>query len=268
MRLFDELEQLALGVATVGHDQLVHVVLTQDARHRIEAAEHGQVARVAVRSDRAEELVPDAAAIGAEHPPQVGELLSLSDEHRSPSRAGKAENVPGQQLVAGAQDADEDRGRHHRSRCQAVGREVVARPEPERERDRRDEHEREDDLADTSPQLTPPVKASDPEHEHRDHRQKRKPLGLGVPDDSPDRRPVAEIELAQDQGDEDAEGQPDEIQSDERQDAGKPPGDGKKRGAREEVRPRGADVLDRPGPRPRLGRHRWLRAHPPECTSV
>ncbi len=93
MRLLDELEQLALGVTTVGDDQLVHVVLAQDARDGVEAAEHGQVACVAVRSDRAEVLVSDAAAIRAEHPPQVGELFSLSDEHRSPSRAGKAENV-------------------------------------------------------------------------------------------------------------------------------------------------------------------------------
>ena len=43
--------------------------------------------------------------------------LSLSVEHLSPSRAGMAENVAGQQLLARALDAVKDRGRHDCSRC-------------------------------------------------------------------------------------------------------------------------------------------------------
>src|SRR6266568_821363 len=85
VRILDELEELALGEATIRHDELVDVVLPQDAWHRVEATQHAQVAGVATRSDRAEELVANPTAIGSERAPQSRQLFALADEHRPAS---------------------------------------------------------------------------------------------------------------------------------------------------------------------------------------
>ena len=99
---------------------------------------------------------------------------------------------------------------------------MIARPEPEGERDRRDEDEREEDLAEPRAQLPPAVEPPDPEHEHGDDRQERQPVRLGVPEDSPQRRPLAEIEHPEDQRDEDAEDEADEVDRHQGGHAGEP----------------------------------------------
>ena len=142
---------------------------------------------------------------------------------------------------------------------------MVARPEAERQRDHCNEHHRQNDLARTGSELASSVEAADPEDEHRDHREKRKPVALRLPEDSPQWRPLPEIELAEDERHEDPEDEPREVEYHEGGDTGEAAGDGQERGAREEVGPGRTDVFDRR--RPGLGRHGWLRAHPPECTS-
>ena len=264
MRLLDELEQLALGETAVGQDELVNVVLAEDARHLIEATQHRQVAGIAARSDRAEELVANTASVCTQRVAQSSQLLALADQHRSPARTAETQDVTGEHLVARTQDPDEERRRDDRSRRQAVRREVIAGPQAKGEGDHGHEHHREHDLADAGAQLAPPVEPAHPEHEHRDDREERQPLALRLPDDSPQRRPVAQVELAEDERHPDAEHEAGQVERDQRGNAGEAPADGEKRAAGEEVGPGRADVFDRR--RPRLGRHGWLRAHPPECT--
>src|SRR5439155_17017779 len=161
VRLFDQLEQLALAEALVRDDQLVNVAVAQDARKRVKPAEHPEVARIAARSDGADEFVLDAAATRPERPAQIRELPSLPDENGAPADAGKAKDIPREHLVACAQDPDEQSGEDERRRRQAVRREVVARSEPERERDHGDDGKRGDDLAEPGAQLAPAVEPAD-----------------------------------------------------------------------------------------------------------
>ena len=262
--LLDELEQVALGEASVRHDELVNVVFAQELRHSVQATEHGKISGVAVGSNRTEELVANPAPIGAERATQSRQLLALSDQDGSSPRTGQTQHVAREHLVARTKDPDEERRRDNRRRRQAVGREVVAGAKAECERDQGHEHHREHDLTDAGAQLPPTVETAHPEHEHRDDREEGKPLALRLPDDSPQRRPVAKVELAEDERHPDAEHEAGQVDCHEGGDAGEAPYDGKKRRAREEVRPARADVFDRR--RPGLGRHGWLRAHPQQCT--
>jgi hypothetical protein len=106
---------------------------------------------------------------------------------------------------------------------------VVPGADPEGERDDGDDHERLDHLAETRADFPPPVETADPEHEHRDHRQERKPVRLRPPHVAPERRPLTEVQLAQRQRDEHAERQPREVEHDERGDARKPAETGEQR---------------------------------------
>ena len=249
----------------------MHVLLAQDARDGVESPEQRQATGVAVGRHGAEELVADPAAVGAEHAAQLRQLLSLADEDRAPAHARKLEDVARQDVVARAEHADEERRQDERRRRQPVGRVVVARSESEGERDHGHEHQGEHDLAETGAQLTPSVQPADPEHEHGDHRQEGQPVALGAPQDPPEGRPLAEVELAEDQGDVDAQHEPSQVEQDQSRHAREPAGDRDEAGAREEVRPRGADVLH--GRRTLLFRRRrdgtrsWLRAHRRKCTS-
>jgi len=157
--------------------------------------------------------------------------IRLFEERGRGARACETQDVSREHLVARTQDADEERRRHDGGRRQAVGREVVARSEAERERDRCHEHHREHDLADTGAKLAASVEAAHPEHEHRDHREERKPVALRLPDDSPQRRPLAEIELPEDKCHPDAEDEACQVERHQGGNAGQAPGDGEKRGA-------------------------------------
>ena len=196
MSVLDEVEQLALGEALVVDDQLVNVVLAQHARQRVESAEHGQAGRLTIRRDRAKKLVANSTTAVPEHVTELSQPVAFADQHGTPSHAGEAEHVPRQHLVARPQQADEQRSENERRRRQPVGREVVAGAEPERERDHRDEDQRCDDLTEPRANLAPLAQAPDPEHEHGDHRQERS-QSVSVSQDFPERRPVAEVELAQ-----------------------------------------------------------------------
>ena len=59
---------------------------------------------------------------------------------------------------------------------------------------------------------------ADPENEHRDHRQERKPVRLRPPDQPPERRRLPEVERAENQRDVDAEREPREVEDDQRDD--------------------------------------------------
>ena len=92
---------------------------------------------------------------------------------------------------------------------------LIAGADCERERDHRDEQERRDDPPGSGTLLTGREEAAAPEHEHRDEREKRKPLRLCIPRKSPEDRALAVVQLAQDESEVQRSGEPAEIEHDE-----------------------------------------------------
>ena len=116
------------------------------------------------------------------------ELLARAPTSTARRRApARRQHLDRERLVARAEDADRERCEHDRGRDQAVGREVVARSDPERRaRSAATSDERRDDLPDARATLARRIQAACPEDEHRDQREERKPLRLGVPEDAPE----------------------------------------------------------------------------------
>ena len=169
-------------------------------------------------SDRPEELVLDPAASAGRGWRAAASRFSFApSEDRAPLETGDAEDVLRHDVVARAQDADEDRRHDERRREDRVRREVVAGADAERERQDGDEDERRDDRAEPAAVLALGVEAVAPEDEHGDEREERQPLRLGVaPDQSPQHRPRARHDLAQRERGIDAERQPAEVQQEQR----------------------------------------------------
>ena len=76
---------------------------------------------------------------------------------------------------------------------------LVAGADRERERDHRHEQERRHDAARAGALLARRVEAAAPEDEHGHEREERQPLRLGLPGQAPEHRPLAVVELAQDE---------------------------------------------------------------------
>ena len=113
-----------------------------------------------------------------------------------------------------------------RRRDEPGGREVVARPEPEREHDQRDDDETREDPPRARPQLPLPVEARLCEHEDRDRRGELEPLGRALaPQQAPEDVAVAGDHLAQDEREVDPEREPDDVEHDERRDGEHAPDD-------------------------------------------
>jgi hypothetical protein len=240
VRLVGELEELAIAVVRIDHDQLVDLASLEERRDLLQLR------------DGAEELVVDPAARRTERALQVDRVVALADEDGAAAHAGDSHHVARQRLVAGAEEPDQQRGRHHGGRRQQVGVEVMARAPREGERQQRDEDERRQDPADARTYLAARVEAGLPEDEERDQREERQPLLDRIPEHSPQGREMAVDELAEHERRVEAERDACEIQEGEHENAREPPGCRPKRTSREEERPRRADV---PG-RDRLRRHR------------
>ena len=65
----------------------------------------------------ADELVLDPAAAAAERLAQPGPLRLVADEHRLAAHTGRAQQHPGDRLVAAPERADQDRDEDARRRC-------------------------------------------------------------------------------------------------------------------------------------------------------
>ncbi len=125
-------------------------------------------------------------------------------------------------------------------------REVVARPEPEREHDERDDDEAGEDATRARPQLALAVEPGLGEDEDRDRRGELEPFGRSLaPEQAPEDVAVAGDDLAEDEREVDPEREPDDVQDDERHHGKHAADDGEDRPAREQVEARGANVTSR-----------------------
>ena len=219
VRLLDEVEQLVLAEVDAADDQLVQGVLLEHAREIRDAAEHRQAGRGAVGREDADELVVDAAAAEPERAAQRDEPLAVADEHRAPPRARDPPDVRRDHLVAGAEQRDHDRADHERGHVEPERRVLVAGAERERERDHHDEQQRRDDPPGAPALLPRGVQPRAPEDEHRHEREERQPVLLRVPGQPPEDRPLAVVELPQDEREVERAGEPGQVDDDERDDA-------------------------------------------------
>ena len=246
MRVRDDLEQLPVAEVGVGHDQLVHALGLEDRGEVLHVAEHGQVEPFGRRRERAYELVVDPAARGAERAVQVRQVLARAGEQRVAACAQGPKQLAGDEVVARAQARDHDRAEEHSGRREPVGREVVPGADREGERDQRDQEQGREDPAEAG---APPALLVEPglrEDEHGDQGQEGQPVRLDAPEDAPEDRRSAVVELPGDQRGIEADDETPEVDADERGDAGEPPSRHRQLAAREEERGSRADVGDDP----------------------
>ncbi len=242
MGLVDDLEQLALAEVRVRDDQLVHPLARQDRGQVAHGAEHRQAHALRRRSHGADELVVDPAAARAERPVQVREVLAGAGQQRVAARTQQPQHLAGEEVVARPQARDRDRAEQHGRRREPVRREPVPRADREGQRDQRDEEQGREDACEAGAALTLLVEARLREDEHGDEGQKGQPVGLDPPEDSPEHRRAAVVELARHKRRVEAQHEPPEVDADERGDAREPPrGDGQLR-PREQKRRAGPDV--------------------------
>ena len=190
-------------------------------RSSTDSPEQRQI-ELARRSDRSDDLVPDAAARGRELAVEPPEALACPDEDDPTAAPDDLEQLESGRFVGGAQQADRERTRDDRGRDQAGRREVVVRAEPEREHDQRDEHERRDDPPRPRPPLAHRVQARLVEDEHGDGREEGQPLGGAR---RPEERPedvVAVDERSDHERRHQAECQTRDVERDEHSDAEQP----------------------------------------------
>ncbi len=241
--LLDDVDELAVADVGIRDDQLVDLARGEHRGQRGEPAEDGKACSVGRARDRADELVLDPAAARAKGPSQPREVLALADENCAPPDAGELEQVAGDDVIAAPKQPDADRRQHDRGRGEPVRAKAMAGPEREDHRDHRDDDERADHLCETGAPLTCGVEAGLPEDEDGDHRQKRKPVGLGLPEEPPERHAFPVDEVAKRERGVDAEHEADEIEHDQRDDAARPADPGSNR----HVRTARPDVADHTG---------------------
>ena len=112
----------------------------------------------------------------------------LTDEHRLAAHAHGAQHRPGDQLVARAEHADQSCDEDRADDVEAEGREVLAGADRERERERGDEEHTGHDPAGAFAQLARRVETGAPEDEHEQQDEERQPVGLVVPEETPEDR--------------------------------------------------------------------------------
>ena len=174
---------------------------------------------------------------------QAGDVVPAADEHGAAADAEDALQLDDDGVVGRAQQPDRERAHDAGGRQQAVRRELVPVAERERDRDRGDEHERREHAAETRAPLAVGVETGVPEHEQRDRDQEGQPLpGAVAPEQGPVDRLVEE-ERAQDERAVEAEREAGDVERDEHRDPERAAGERAEREAREQIRPRGADVL-------------------------
>ncbi len=118
----------------------------------------------------------------------------VPNEHRLAPHADGAQQRPGDQLVARAENADQDRDENRADNVEAERREVLAGPDGEREGERRDEEHARHHAPGALAQLARRIEARAREDEHEQQDQERQPVGLVVPEEAPeDRLGVEEV---------------------------------------------------------------------------
>jgi hypothetical protein len=259
VRAVGDLQQLGVGQPLVGDDHLVEGVALENAAERRRAAQHRQRRRLGAGvAEDADEVVVESAAPRAERPVQVRDRIPGADEHDPTPHAREPQQVGGNRLVARAQHADQRDREHERGREEAEGREPeLADPDAERDRDHGDDGKTPDDPAQPGAALARRVQARVPEDEHRHDGQERQPVGLLPPEDAPERRAVAAVDVSEDERGVDRDRQPGEIEHDQGGDAA----DAASHSLRSQVRERlgRADVAEHPGVARCLPRRRGLR---------
>ena len=89
----DDLEQLAVVEVGVGHDQLVHARGLEDRGQVLHVTENRQIDPLGRRGDRADELVVDPAAGGAERTVQVRQVRARAGEQRVAAHADEPRSI-------------------------------------------------------------------------------------------------------------------------------------------------------------------------------
>ena len=141
MRLLDDLDEPPVVEVGISDDQLVDVAGRENRGERREPTERRQARGVLGGRDRSHEVVVDPGPARTERAPQPCDALARSDEDRAPADACELEQVTRDDVVAPAQQADEDRAENDRRRGEPVGLEAVPRADRERERDHPDQRE-------------------------------------------------------------------------------------------------------------------------------
>src|SRR5687767_11966940 len=242
VRRLDDLEHGRLVEVALGEDQLVRPGFGEDRGEPLERAELLEAGR-RPRPDGADEVVRHSTARGDERPMEAGDVVTPTDEDGPAANAEDPLQLDDDRVVRRAQRPDRERAHHTRGRQQAVGRELVTVAERERDRHGGDEDERREDAAEPGPPLALGVQSGVPEHEQRDRDQEREPLPSAV---APQQSPVdglVEEERTQDERAVETERKTGDVEQRQHRDPERPAHECAERQAREQIRPRGADVL-------------------------
>ena len=229
----DDLEDGLLVEVRLGQHELVRSPLLEQHRQLLERrAERRRPGRGGQGADY---LDADPPARRTELPLEIGERVTLAYEQQPPTHPGPAHQLERDRVVCRAQEPDRERARRDGGRDQPGGREVVVRPEAEREHDQGDEDERAEDPPRARAALARGVEARLEEDEHGDRREERQPLGRpGVPEE----RPVHGVPVddgAQDERQVHAEREPGDVGRDEHRDADGPAEQAEQRAARQQI---------------------------------
>ena len=162
--------------------------------------------------------------------------------------------MPGERLVARAEDSDDRRDEHGADDVEPERREVLAGADREHQRQRRHEEHGRHDTSGSLPHLARRVQTRLPEDEHQQQDQEREPVGLVRPEQAPEDRLRLEQRGAQRQRRVEAEDQPADVDRREDRDADQTADERPNRRRRKEVRAARPDVLDDRG---RVGVKPW-----------
>ncbi len=256
MRLLDHLEHGALVEVPLCEDHLVGTDVLEDARQLLPGAETAEAGNP-VLGNYADELVFEPASRCGKRGSQGDEALALTDEHDAAPDACGAHHLERDGRVRRSQQADGQGGREDCGRDEPGGREVVARPQPEREDDQRDDYERGEDATGSWPSLALAVEPRLGEHQDGDRRRELEPLrGPLAPEQPPEDVAFAAHQRTHDEREVDPESEPGDVEGDERENRERPPDEAQDRPAGEDVDTGGADVA--PCGRRSRGRTRGL----------
>ena len=236
----DDLEDGLLVEVRLGQHELVGPPVLEQHRQLLERrAERRRPGR---GGEGADDLDTDPPARRTELPLEIGERVPLPDEQQTATHPRAAHQLERDRVVGRPQEPDRERARRDGGRDQPGGREVVVRPEAEREDDQGDEDERAEDPPRARAALARGVEPRLEEDEHGDRREERQPLGgPGVPEERPVHR-VAVHDGAQHEGEVHAEREPGDVGRDEHRDAHRPAEQAGQGAARQQIHARAADV--------------------------
>ena len=235
VRRLDDLEQLLLVEPRVRHDDLVEAEPSPTA-----------ALEVSGRAARGEVVVDPAAA--RRRSSRAG--ARSGPARRRGARGGGRRTTAGgprDHLVAPPEQADQPGDDEAAHEVQPEGRELLARPDREDQRQHRDEEHGRDDPPQPLAHLPLRVQAGAREDEHEQEHEERQPVGLVVPQEAPQDRLGIEDERAQREREVEAEDETGHVERREQEDARRAPDERPKGAARQEVRAARANVLDANG---------------------